>query len=162
MLLVFGERRTKRTTQQTSSPQWKRWWVYYAVGMLQCAWNWEPHQSGKHYEERRICEVFKQASHSQQLNLVFQHYSDPKHTLLVNHWLQKTNVNFTDWAAQSYCLDPTVNLWGELKTKVHARGHQMLRDWAKKNVLGLFRRCMRDWLQLVLQQKNWYFLVFVK
>ncbi len=54
--------------------------------------------------------------------LGFQHDNDPKHTsLLVKNYLQMSKVNILDWPTQSPDLNPIENLWGSLKTRVHAR-----------------------------------------
>lgn len=39
-------------------------------------------------------------------------------TLLMKNFLYRSKVNITVWAPQS---PPTEDLWGELKSKVHAR-----------------------------------------
>ncbi|XP_041646324.1 serine/threonine-protein kinase BRSK2-like [Cheilinus undulatus] len=48
--------------------------------------------------------------------------------LLVKNYLQKTMVNIINCPSQSSDLNPIENLWGELKTKVHARGLSNLEE----------------------------------
>lgn len=37
-------------------------------------------------------------------------------------------MNIIDWPAQSPDLNPTVNVWGQMKTEVHARGPSKLEE----------------------------------
>ncbi|KAK3509808.1 hypothetical protein QTP70_012004 [Hemibagrus guttatus] len=70
----------------------------------------------------------------------FQHYNDPKHTAkVVKKWLADKNINVLQWFSQSPDLNPTENLWRELKIRVMARRPSNLKkleliakdEWAK-------------------------------
>lgn len=39
----------------------------------------------------------------------------------MKNYVQKNKLNITYWHAQILDLNPTENMWGELKAKVHAR-----------------------------------------
>lgn len=64
------------------------------------------------------------------------HYSDSKDTsLLVKNDLQKTKVNISDWLAERPDFNSISNVWGERKTKVHARRPSNLEE---------LKRCNKD------------------
>lgn len=100
---------------------------HYAVRMLQCFWNQQSCQGGRNHEKRKISEIFLKENLQQSVaklilshRFVFQHDNNPKHTLLLENYLQKTKENVIVWPAQCSGFNPFENLWDELETQVHA------------------------------------------
>ena len=70
---------------------------------------------------------------------VFQMDNAPKHTSkVVAIWLKDNKVKILEWPSQSPDINPTANLWAELKKRVRARStkltqlHQVCQEeWAK-------------------------------
>lgn len=91
VLFIFGERKKE---YHPHNETW--WWDYYAVGMLQPIWNRESHTGGGNHEEKKTCKDFEKTPLSR--HFVFQY--DPKLSLQINNYLQKTKVNVMNWAAQ--------------------------------------------------------------
>ena len=81
------------------------------------------------------------AAPARKLNLghcwIFQQDSGPKHTSKsTQKWLTKHKITHLPWPSQS----SDVNLWAELKRRVHKRGPRTLGD--------LERFCKEEWSQL--------------
>ncbi|KAL0149804.1 hypothetical protein M9458_054852 [Cirrhinus mrigala] len=72
---------------------------------------------------------------------VFQHDNDPKHTAkATKEWLKKKHIEALEWPSQSPDLNPTENLWRELKVRVAKRQPRNLND--------LERICKEEWDKL--------------
>ena len=71
----------------------------------------------------------------------FQQANDPKDTSKSTQiWFTGRRIKVLPWPSQSSDLNPTENLWDELKRKVHKR-----RPW---NLKDLEKSCMEEWSQI--------------
>ena len=71
----------------------------------------------------------------------FQHDNDPKHTAkLSTQWLKEKKMNVLAWPSQSPDLNPTENLWNDLKTAVHKRSSS---NWTE-----LEQFCKEEWANI--------------
>ncbi len=69
---------------------------------------------------------------------VFQHDTDPKHMAkATEEWLKKKHIKVLEWPSHSPYLNPTENLWRELKVRVAK--HQ------PRNLNDLERICKEEW-----------------
>uniref|UniRef100_A0A9J7ZYF3 Tc1-like transposase DDE domain-containing protein n=1 Tax=Cyprinus carpio carpio TaxID=630221 RepID=A0A9J7ZYF3_CYPCA len=68
----------------------------------------------------------------------FKYDNEPKHTAkLTTQWLKVKKVNVLAWPSESPDLNPTENLWNDLKTAVH-----------KRNLKDLERICKEEWIKI--------------
>ncbi len=123
MLPVFGEKEGRGAQPKENCSHSETWrWEYSAFGMFQCIWNcqWILSGSKKSWKRKTMLRIWKTTSGNVQF--VFQHDNDSKHTsLLVKNYFQMSKVNILNWPAKSPDLNPIEKLWGLLKTRVQAR-----------------------------------------
>ena len=95
-------------------------------------------------------------------NWVFQIDNDPKHTSkVVAKWLKDNKVKVLEQSSQSPDLNPTENVWAELKKCVRAMGptnmtqlHQLCQDeWAKIHAT-YYGKLVEDYPKCLTQVKQ--------
>jgi hypothetical protein len=65
----------------------------------------------------------------------------PKHTSkVVPKWLKDNKVKVLEWPSQSFNLNPTENMWAELKKHVRAR--------RPTNLTQLHQLCQEEWAKI--------------
>lgn len=95
------------------------WWQHHALGLVFFSWGWGLSQGGGNYEQSQIP---------------------------VNVGTKPTLKPEEDWPSQSSDLNPTENLWGDLKRAVHGR--------CPRNLTYLECFCKEEWANIASQCCN--------